>query len=205
MRPEPGAARAALRAATAAAHERLHVLPPFAALADGKLGRTEYVALLGRLLGFHAAVEARLAAAPSLIGYGIDLTERRRAPLLLQDLAAMGAPPATAETQLPWLGTAPMAMGCLYVTEGSTLGGRLLARGLDRLLGSGTAGRSFLLGRGARHGALWQSFCLALERCGAEPDGVDGMVGGADMTFTAFERWFSGPWWPGESAAPPPF
>ena len=44
-------------------------------------------------------------------------------------------------------------MGALYVTEGATLGGRLLARGLDRLLGAGEArGRRFLLA-GHRPGA----------------------------------------------------
>ncbi|MDB5372033.1 MAG: hypothetical protein JWP04_675 [Belnapia sp.] len=187
-----GSARFALREATAEIHARLHDLPAFAALAAGRLDRSGYGALLRRLLGFHAAIEAALAAAPPLGAYGIHLAERRRSGLLRDDLAALGLPAIGPQAPVPPLDTAARALGCLYVTEGSTLGGRQLARGLDHLLPSGaTAGRAFLLGHGARHAAMWQACCAAIEVCGREPGGLAGMAAAADETFAAFATWFA--------------
>jgi heme oxygenase len=187
-------AREALRQATEAAHLRLHALPALQALAEGRLTREDYIALLRRLLGFHRAAEAALDAAPSLAPWGITLAERRRAPLIEADLAALGAAPIPLGTApLPVLDTAARALGCLYVTEGSTLGGRQLARVLDGLLPEGEAGRRFLLGHGPRHGAMWRDCCAALERCGAEPARRAEMLAAAAATFLAFEAWFSPP------------
>ena len=185
--------RDALRQATEAIHARLHGLPALQALAEGRIDREGYVALLRRMLGFHRAVEAALAAAPSLAAWGIDIAERRRAWLIEADLAFLGAAPGPAgRAPLPPLGTAARALGCLYVTEGSTLGGRQLARALDGLLPPGEAGRRFLLGHAARHGALWRACCAALERCGAEPARQGEMLEAATQTFAAFEAWFGG-------------
>ncbi|TCZ59746.1 biliverdin-producing heme oxygenase [Roseicella aquatilis] len=189
-----GSAREALRAATAAVHARLHALPPLRALAEGRLDRPGYVALLRRLLGFHRAVEAALAAAPSLSPWGIDPAERRRAWLIEADLAVLGAAPEpSGSSALPPLGSAARALGCLYVAEGSTLGGRHLARALDGLLPPGGAGRRFLLGHGARHGALWRECCIALEACGADPARRAEILEAAAESFAAFESWFPAP------------
>src|SRR3954464_6094559 len=136
--PPAGGARMALRAATAVAHERLHHLPALAPLAEGTISRPAYAALLRRMLGFHLAVERCVAEGPSVLGLGIDVTERRRSPLLRADLAALGATDEGVEAAaLPALGSAAQVLGCLYVVEGSTLGGRELARRLDHLLPHG--------------------------------------------------------------------
>lgn len=187
-------AREALRAATDAIHARLHGLPALRSLAEGRIDRPGYVALLRRMLGFHAAVEAALAEAPSLLPWGIALAERRRSGLIEADLVALGAPPGPVpRAPLPPLDSAPRALGCLYVTEGSTLGGRQLAVALDGLLPAGEAGRRFLLGHGARHGELWRGCCAALERCGADPARRAAMLAAAEATFAAFEAWFADP------------
>ncbi|MBK1657437.1 biliverdin-producing heme oxygenase [Paracraurococcus ruber] len=184
--------RDALRAATDPIHARLHRLPVLSALAEGALDRAGYAALLRRLLGFHAAVEATLAAGPSLRPWGIDLAARRRAPLIEADLATLGMPVGPVPlVPLPVLDTAPRALGCLYVTEGSTLGGRQLAQALDGLLPAGEAGRRFLLGHGTRHGVLWRECCAALEACGADPLRRAEMLAAAEASFLAFEAWFS--------------
>jgi heme oxygenase len=182
------AARAALRDATDLIHRRLHGLPELAALAEGRLGREDYAGLLRRLLGFHLAAEAALAAAPSLALFGIDLAARRRSGLLRMDLAALGAAARPeGRFDLPSLGSAAAALGCLYVTEGSTLGGRELARALDPLLGpDAVEGRRFLLGYGAAHGAMWRACCAAIERC----DAVPAMQASALATFGAFAQGF---------------
>lgn len=178
---------AALRTATAAAHVRLHAEPQLARLAAGAMDRGGYVALLRRLLGFHRAVEAGLAAAPAMPG--IALEERARARLIEADLAALGVEPVAPSPLPPTLRSAARALGWLYVTEGSTLGGRQLARALDGLLPPGEAGRRFLLGHGARHGEMWRSCCAALDAMGADPAALAEMVAGARDAFAAFEAW----------------
>ncbi len=186
-------ARMALRQATAAAHERLHHLPGLAALQAGTIERDEYAALLRRLFVFYRAVEDGLAAAPSLLPYGIDLAARRRSGRLLDDLAFLGAPvpPLPAPPALPALPSAAQALGLMYVIEGSTLGGRELARRLDHLLPAGSeSGRRFLSGHGAQHGAMWREFCAALERCGDTPERRAEMIAAALLAFAVFGEWF---------------
>ncbi|WP_372621451.1 biliverdin-producing heme oxygenase [Falsiroseomonas sp.] len=190
-------ARDELRDATEAAHLRLHAIPAFQALAEGRITLAGYAALLRRKLGFHAALEARLEEAPSLTAFGIETAARRRTPLLLADLAFLAAPEeapsAPLLAPLPPFGSAAEALGGLYVAEGSTLGGRHLARALDAILPPGPEGRRFLLGHGARHGEMWRACCAAIERCGTAPEGRAGMIRGATATFAAFEEWFTFP------------
>lgn len=186
-----GSARAALRDATEAAHLRLHALPDFQALAEGRITLAGYAALLRRKLGFHAALEARLAEAPSLAGFGIELAARRRAHLLRLDLAFLDAAADAPLAPVPRFADAAEALGGLYVAEGSTLGGRQLARALDRLLPPGEEGRRFLLGHGMRHAEMWRACAAAIERCGATAAGRAGMIRGANATFAAFEAWFA--------------
>lgn len=188
-----GRARASLRSATATAHERLHHMPAFGALQAGTIGHGAYVALLQRMFGFHRAVEERLSAGPSLGPLGVDIAARRRAVLLLDDLACLGATPGPQQAVpgLPVIDSPARGLGCLYVVEGSTLGGRMLAARLDHLLGPDNAdGRRFLLGHGARHGAMWQAFCAALEQGGDTGVRRDEMAGAALATFAAFAAWF---------------
>jgi heme oxygenase len=185
-----GSARDALRTATDAAHQRLHAIPAFHALAEGRLDRAGYAALLRRKLGFHAALEARLAEVPALEAYGIALAARRRTHLLRADLVWLGAPSESPPAPLPPFAGPAEALGGLYVAEGSTLGGRQLAHALDALLPPGADGRRFLLGHGEQHGAMWRACCAAIERCGATEDGRAGMTRGAEATFAAFEAWF---------------
>ena len=189
----PPGARDALRSATEAAHLRLHAIPIFHALAEGRLTRADYAALLRRKLGFHLALEARLAEAPSLAAFGLEASARRRTPLLRADLAWLGAAVETPLAPMPRFVTAESALGGLYVAEGSTLGGRQLACALDAILPAGADGRRFLLGHGAQHGEMWRACCRAIEAAGTGAAPRAAMIEGALATFAAFEAWFAPP------------
>jgi heme oxygenase len=186
---------ATLRLATAEAHERLHHLPAFAALAAGRLDRDSYRDLLGRLLGFHEPIEAATAALLGDAAFGLNLRALRRAALLRDDLHALGlsdaAIAALPRAPTPALAGVTAAMGALYVTEGATLGGKLLARGLDAVLGSGEArGRHFLLAGTDRARPVWRDVRAAIDRCGLGPGSLAGIIEGASATFAAFGSWF---------------
>lgn len=190
---QPPVPRVALREATREVHERLHNVPSFAALAAGTLGRGGYVRLLGRLFGFHEPMEAALADA---LPGRFAPESWQRTHLLRADLASFGLDEAALD-RLPRAAppvrlTEAEAMGCLYVLEGSTLGGRQLARQLDTLLAPGNpAGRRFLQGASQPAHLPWRSLCAELDRMGATPDGFAAMLGGALSTFARYERWFA--------------
>ena len=194
LTPAPTPARIELRHATAAVHERLHRVPVFAALAAGQLDRGAYLSLLGRLYGFHDPFETAIAQAGPP---GLQPAQWRRAHLLQSDMTELDRS-GNAVADLPrhpapgsdW--SPAQAMGCLYVIEGSTLGGRQLARRLDHLLpANATAGRAFLLAGTDQNHVRWRDFCAALDACGADPAPRAEMVAGAIEAFHCFEAWFA--------------
>ena len=84
-------------------------------------------------------------------------------------------------------------MGALYVVEGSTLGGIQLARALKAVVAADSGeGRSFFLGYGDRHGAMWRSFLKRLEDCASSEADDDAVIEGATRTFVDFESWMAG-------------
>ena len=199
--PAPESARAALRRATDAAHTRLHHAPAFNALTTGRIDLPTYRSLLARLYGFHRPIEHLLHAAPWQTARwqtatAIRMKHRRRAHLLYRDLLALGlhptqiaALPHASADRLPALTDVGRFLGCLYVREGATLGGRVLARALDPLLGAATlSGRRFLTGN-EHDAALWRLLCDALETAGQ--DNRPGMIAGAGETFAALEAWLN--------------
>jgi heme oxygenase len=200
--PASGSTREALRSATHERHEALHAAGPFAALMDGRLTREGYGRLLLRLYGFHRPLEDALLApeaSAELARFGLDPARLKRAGRLRLDLAALGMGPDEMDAA-PRVALAPAAapgwaMGRLYVREGSTLGGRVMARRLDGLLGSGDAARLFLAGAGAGAGdggdvGLWRDCCRAVEACGADPRRRAAMVAAALDVFERFADWF---------------
>ena len=191
---DDAAALQALRQATTDIHQRLHGLPPFVAILDGSIDLAGYRALLGRLHAFHAPLEALLDAhAAAFARHGIDLATRRRAALLVDDIAALGGTvePAPATTSPFDPRSTSELFGAFYVREGSTLGGRVLARHLDALLGTAVDGRRYFAGDPC-DGAQWRETRAALERVArVEPDGLQGMVRGATRCFERFARWMS--------------
>jgi heme oxygenase len=175
-----------LRAATQAPHQRLHLHAGFSAVKDGTISLPGYRALLICLYGFYLPFE-RAA------GFGDVRTQ-----WLERDLAWLGV--GTAElsriplcADIPRYGCLERKLGALYVVEGSALGGRMLCRGLDQLLGgSSIQGRRFFAGHGAGTGAAWLGFLARLESANPDPMGRAALVSAAVETFELFERWLRG-------------
>jgi len=177
--------RLELRAATQDVHDRLHRHVGFAAIQDATIGLAGYQDLIVRLYGFYVPFEAAVAIEPD------------RSNWLAGDLEALGLKrPLHAVPKcwhVPRLDSAHLRLGALYVTEGSALGGRDLACGLDRLLGKGvTEGRQFFIGRGAGTGEAWKGYLAQLSAAPPEPSARAEIIRGAVETFAAFEHWLNG-------------
>ncbi len=193
--PSRGVALARLRAETRAQHERLEAAvgppsPPTPAW---------YRRFLGRWWGFLVPIEEALAARPGLdAAIGLALPPRRKRAWLEADLAALGLGAAEIAalplcTDLPPLDRAGEALGCLYVLEGSTLGGQLLARTIEAELPELAGATRFVRSYGPEVGPKWRGFLEALEAFSAQtPAAIDDVVRAGRETFAAFERWQRG-------------
>ena len=182
--PRRGFLWAQLRESTRAAHARAEAsLAPLAQ--PDSLAR--YAELLCVLWGFQAPLERLLGRQelPAAVGW----PARQRLGALDADLAELGVTGTSLPeaTELPAL-TGPGAVwGTLYVTEGATLGGRVLRRHIEARLGPVPA--RFLDGHGDRTQPMWRDLGK-LADCYAGGD-RDGQLArqAALQAFAAFSAW----------------
>ena len=126
-----------LRQATRTAHDRIErALPLF----DRSLTRGRYLRILQALYGFYARLEplCQIEVGPAAVA--LELKTRTKAPLLAADLASLGHSHSDIQAlpscrALPEVTGPSRAMGVLYVLEGATLGGQIIARRLREVLG----------------------------------------------------------------------
>ncbi len=184
-----------LRRETRQQHQSIERTVP---LLKDDLTRPAYCAYLGQLLGFHRPLEPLLHLYLGDLP-AFDLPARCKRSLLEHDLAHLGQPPEAIAvlpscTALPPLFDAAHALGCLYVLEGSTLGGQILSRKVATRLGlhPGT-GASYLSAYGAGTGEMWRRFCAALIAHAGQHRGEDRIVQAAQDTFAALEAWLKVP------------
>jgi heme oxygenase len=192
--PVPGL-RQRLRLETTTWHDNVEMLVD---IPGSVRSRDSYADLLGRLSVVHESLEDLLSAPmfePGWRGVGLDIAAHRRAHFLAADLSDLGRRGVTGALRFAPLATFGQALGCLYVLEGSALGGPTVARLVQAALGEVPV--AFLTGQG-RHGlVLWRAICDALERFDAHSRDGDEVVAGACQTFAAFADHLTSP-------APPP-
>lgn len=183
---------AALKQATRVHHEQLERRLGLPSSVQSHAG---YLALLRQLLGYYAPLEARLA--PWLCGgrQGLDYAARRKAPLLQLDLSRLTGH-ANAVVDVPCCSDLPnpaevsSALGCLYVVEGATLGGQLIARDLAQRFGWDVrSGAAFFSSYGRQVGPMWRAFGLVLEQDLANATARSRAICAARDTFATLERW----------------
>jgi len=156
------------------------------------LTREEYVACLQRLHGIVAAWEdTAVEEAPSSMQD--FLLARRRRHLLEADLGWLGAAHNEENrASLPDLTDQASFLGALYVMEGSTLGGQLIARHLEQTLGLEPGrGDLYFRGHGTQTGPMWREVCDLL-RMEVSQDQADRVIESARRMFQAFGSWMRG-------------
>lgn len=167
-------------------------------LMDADLTPTAYRRHLEALHGFYVPLEARLARLGLEAVPGLSVHARWKVPLLKEDLCALGHDDASLErlphcAGLPPLTGVPEALGCLYVLEGSTLGGQLILRHLRRHFDGVSLGDfSFFRAYGDEVGPRWRAFGDAVNHASiaaTEATFDARVVTGAQDTFDAFADW----------------
>lgn len=160
---------------------------------------SSYRALLEKFYTLYAPLEEKLAAAVDWEHAGWNFEARRKTPWLEQDLLILGLAQPELEAlplceDLPQIQGLPEAIGCLYVLEGSTLGGQFITRFLQKSLPDVTPdmGGSFFAGYRDQTGPQWRQFGEWAEAQAArDPVTENEALTAARETFSSFARWFN--------------
>ena len=154
-----------------------------------------YARLLAALYPLYASIEDRLepfGADWLELEPPLDVALRRRAHLLVTDLASLGLDePWRIGAAAPAIESFAQAFGALYVLEGSRLGGRVLARQVSAAVGApASQAQRFLRGEGTEVGRLWTELRTALAgfAAGSDAGTRDDVIVGALETFRCFDR-----------------
>lgn len=190
-----------LRQETRAEHEAVEQVLDLMA---PSLSRDGYCQRLKQFYGFYAPLEQALRAWDDCAkgpadhtGLSISMraaldTRLTKTALLREDLACLGVSVEALPLcqSLPPLARQTEVLGCLYVLEGATLGGRMISQHVRATLGITPAGGgSFFEGYGAGTGQMWQAMRQLLVSGAPDASSANEMVASAIATFTGLRGW----------------
>jgi len=175
-----------LRQVTKPSHHALDHHPLLVPLLKTDISPAQYGDALAALHGVQAAAEAAilkfLVKQPGLLDYA----PRRKLSALLSDLTILQRIPVKTATEFPLPDSVPALIGVLYVIEGATLGGQLIARNL-RKAGLNHFPFSFFEVYGDLSGQRWDEFWHFVDaQCPPEADGT--AADWAVAMFSAIQR-----------------
>src|SRR5499433_2465572 len=155
----------------------------------------DYRRLLERFLGFYGPVEAALGRHFNRRAGGFDFERRRKVPMLVSDLRALGVKQFTTLPRcdsLPAISSTRQAFGCLYALEISTLGGQIITRHLNRAFGvSPGSGCSFFHSYGDQTVTMWSDLGQQIKNYAVTDEIEEAMIGAAVETFVKLEQWMA--------------
>ncbi len=177
-----------LKIETRPAHDRIELAMDL----DRRIAdRDGYRSLLIRFYGFHSAWER---AASELAPDRAFFESRCKTKLLARDLTVLGLsdeeiirlPQCNPLMPMP----SPAAvLGSMYVVEGSTLGGAIIARDVERRLGFGPeTGCAYFKSYGRETALMWKQFGAKLLEA-SSPEADDEIVETAQRTFDVMHDW----------------
>jgi heme oxygenase len=158
--------------------------------------RADYVRLLELSLAFYSAAHQAISSTRFVADFeavGISLNDHDRLELLARDLEDLGGAADEADAPSLPIDTFAQALGCLYVVEGSSLGGRILGPAITASIGEVPI--RFYTSEGRGHPTPWRRLQAALAQYDSADGDVLGVIDGAKLTFEAFgaglrhERW----------------
>jgi|APAra7269096979_1048534.scaffolds.fasta_scaffold00026_125 heme oxygenase len=152
-----------------------------------------YIKLLQLFYGYYYPLEQHIAAHMD-ISFPGGFERRRKASLLLDDIAAISGAPAITPpccTDIPEITDNAQALGAMYVLEGSTLGGQVICQILMRNMSAPELPKalSFFNGYGADTQSYWDTFVHYLQGYHGNETQQQRMLEAAAATFERFKLW----------------
>jgi heme oxygenase len=185
----------AIREATSENHKRLENSTLLLSISQKDLSLENYILILKKFYGFFQPLEQSIGVFQSSLSQLLpDYSTRRKAEWLQQDLNALvtDTDAKLICTDLPKISQLAEAWGCLYVLEGSTLGGKMISRVVEACLGLGPRnGASFFNGYGEETGTRWKNFTKALTEYSTASGEDEKTIAAANETFLKFGQWIN--------------
>jgi heme oxygenase (biliverdin-IX-beta and delta-forming) len=183
-------AHARLRSATRVQHARIERELD---LLSATLTAERYRAVLRAFLGFYAPLEDRWTGRDRALAAIVPFALLPRAPALRDDLRALGVPKPEIDAtprcpHVPSTETLPQLAGCLYVIEGASLGGQIVARAVSRRFGYRHDSGAGFFGLGSPR-TRWPNVLAWLETVAEHEPEREATVAAARATFDALSRW----------------
>ena len=183
-----------LRSRTSHQHSLLEQNTASKNLLSPQVTVADYAAYLSLLYGFVKGFE--VIVFPLLQHSILDINERRKIHLLVSDLNKLGIDEAGIAT-IPdhffaeVYHSNAIALGGMYVLEGSVLGGAFIFKHLQATFGIETiAGKAeYFKGYGPKTGSQWKNFLNAF--CLASAGGEEEVIQSASQTFSILHHWFN--------------
>ena len=153
-----------------------------------------YRDLLAEFYGFYEPLEAKIAAFNLPFDF---IQERAKSSWLERDLQQLRLTREQISDlpkchSLPVLNSVAQALGCMYVLEGSTLGGQIIAREIKQKLQlDETNGALFFNGYGEETGSMWKSFGAAVNNWVAQNGQRSMVIASAKESFEKFGQWLA--------------
>ncbi|GGH78501.1 heme oxygenase [Filimonas zeae] len=151
----------------------------------------DYRRLLEMMYGFYQPLEERIGAyitEQTMPGY----QERRKASLLVEDIAVLNnntlSTPEKLCADLPGINNYAQALGAMYVLEGSTLGGKIIAGMVQKRVEEVDNALLFFNGYGEKAMDMWMAFKEQVNKTMPDNEQKE-VVQAANDTFTSFKRW----------------
>ena len=178
-----------------------HAVERVLGVMDAAFTRDAYRLRLEQFYGFYSPLEAALQTRcnlPHECGGGATLhlsmllPRLNKTSLLRQDLSKLGVTTDDLPhcNEFPPIHTQAEVLGCLYVMEGATLGGRLITQHVQATFGVMPAtGGSFFEGYGAGTGQMWQAMRQHLTTWAVDVPTENAIVASAVATFVSLRTW----------------
>ncbi len=165
---------------------------------DGSMTLLDYKLYLQKFYSVHKAIEQEFERF-QWDDFRLNMQERSKIEFIAADLRTLGMNAAEIEN-LPAMQPAPQftsiaeAFGAMYVLEGSTLGGQIQARHVERIIAHAhpdtPQASAYFSSYGARVGEMWKNFCMALATVANNDEATEKtIIEAAQRTFGAIETW----------------
>lgn len=190
-----------LKTETNSLHRQIEENEYAAAIMNNSLTMDQYKEYLIKFHGFVKPVEERLSVFNRPSGTALNDASRNKTDWLERDLLALGLDELEIKglpqcRELPNLSTRARVLGCLYVLEGSTLGGQMITRKLSQYLPIVPDHNGhYFNGYGTQTKERWQEFREELTGAADGPDAADQMIQAAQETFVLLNRWIGEEGW----------
>ncbi|SFD18459.1 Heme oxygenase [Chitinophaga sp. CF118] len=154
---------------------------------------SEYMSLLQLFYGYYYPLEQHIAAHLDT-SFSVGFEHRRKAPLLLQDMAVISGSPVEPShlcTGIPEITDACQALGALYALERFALGGQAIARILtdNLLIPELPKAITFFEGYSSNTQTMWDSLVHYLDGYNGTDAQKARLIGTVEDTFLKFKLW----------------